>query len=142
MAENSQILVFELAGQHFALPAGDVQELLGAVAITPWPRNVALEGVIDLRGDVLPVLDLRRALGLPAKPVELADHLLIVRTSDRVFAVRVDRAIALAEFETSARRKGAAHAVRGSAEILRPVQSSAGLALLLDSSRLAPEGVA
>jgi purine-binding chemotaxis protein CheW len=94
--ELSEILVFELAGQRFGLPAAIVQELLRAVRITPVPRGSKLvEGIINLRGSVVPVFDLRRWFGLPAKALEPSDHLIVVRADQRLLATRVDRALEL-----------------------------------------------
>jgi purine-binding chemotaxis protein CheW len=63
-----QVLVFEVAGRRYGLPADDVQELLRAVSIVPLPRAPAVvEGVINLRGKVVPVLDVRGRFRLPAR---------------------------------------------------------------------------
>jgi purine-binding chemotaxis protein CheW len=65
-----EVVVFELAGQLFGLPAA-VHELIRAVAVVPLPRTPAVvKGVINLRGRIAPVLDLRVWFRLPAKEVE------------------------------------------------------------------------
>jgi purine-binding chemotaxis protein CheW len=90
------LLTFDLGGIRCALPAADVREVVRAVSILPLPNAPeAVEGVINVRGTLVPVLDLRRRLRLPAKPVALSDHLVLVRAGDREVAVRVDRAIAV-----------------------------------------------
>src|SRR5215469_5263815 len=79
---RAEILVFEGDGRRYGLPAAEVRELARAVTIVPLPRPRALvEGVIDVRGEAVPVLDLRARLGLPAKGVEPSDHLVIARAS-------------------------------------------------------------
>jgi purine-binding chemotaxis protein CheW len=94
------VLVVEIAGQRHGLPAADVQELQRAVALTPWPRAPeVIEGLVNLRGQVVPVLDLRRQLGLPAKAVEPTDHLVIARAGEQLVAVRVDRALELIQLD-------------------------------------------
>jgi purine-binding chemotaxis protein CheW len=90
------ILVFELEGRRYGLAADAVQELVRMVALTPLaggPRFV--EGVLNLRGQVILVIDLRARLGLPPKTVEPSDHLIVARTGGRAVAVRVDRALEL-----------------------------------------------
>src|SRR5262249_17975243 len=85
---------FEVDGRRYGLPAAEVRELARAVTIVPLPRPRALvEGVVDVRGEAVPVLDLRARLGLPAKGVEPSDHLVIARASGRTVALRVDRAL-------------------------------------------------
>ncbi len=82
-----------------ALQAGDVRELTRAVAVTALPDAPSVaRGVIDVRGDLIPVLDTRRILGHPSKPVELSDHLVLATVrDDYVVALLVDRVRALVD---------------------------------------------
>jgi purine-binding chemotaxis protein CheW len=90
------LVVFTLSGRLFALRARDVRELLRAVAIAPLPRAPAiLEGVINLRGRIIPVLDARQRFGLPEKPLSPSDHLIVADAGDRLVALRADRAVDL-----------------------------------------------
>lgn len=87
-----EYLVFELAMDRVALPLADVREVLRAVAITRLPGAPAtVEGVIDVRGSVIPVIDVRTRVGLPRKRLELEDHLIVVQAAGRTVALRVDR---------------------------------------------------
>jgi purine-binding chemotaxis protein CheW len=91
------VLVFEVSGQRYALPSSDVWEVLRAAAVVPLPRAPAVvEGVINLRGRLVPVLDLRTRFRLAAKPVEPTDHFVVAQAGDRAVALRVDRATDLA----------------------------------------------
>jgi purine-binding chemotaxis protein CheW len=93
-----EVLVVALGHRHYGLPAVDVVELLRVVACVPLPGAPEwIEGVFSLRGTVVPVLDLRARLGLPARSAEPSDHLVVVRTWGRPVALRVDRALELAE---------------------------------------------
>jgi purine-binding chemotaxis protein CheW len=96
-----EILVFEVAGRRFGLPASDVRELLRAVAIVPLPlAGRVVEGVVNLRGQVVPVLDLRTRLGLPPRPVAPSDHMIVAQAEGRLVALRVDRALDLVQVES------------------------------------------
>lgn len=97
-----EILTFELDGGLFGIRASQVREVLRAVAISPLPGAPQLEGVIDLRGRVLPVADLRRLLGLPPKPLQPSDHLIVVQGEELLFAFRADRALDLVRLEDAA----------------------------------------
>jgi purine-binding chemotaxis protein CheW len=98
--EQLDVVVFEVAGQLYALPAADVRELVRAVAIVPLPRAPAIvEGVINLRGKVVPVLDIRSRFRLPAKPVDPDDHLLVASAGEYLVAVRADRAVNLVRLD-------------------------------------------
>jgi purine-binding chemotaxis protein CheW len=95
-------MVFELADGRFGIRSSEVREVLRAVTISPLPgAPPELEGVINVRGRVLPVVDLRALLGLPPKPLQHTDHLIVVQTDERLLAVRVDRAVNLAPVSAS-----------------------------------------
>src|SRR5438270_7042780 len=91
-----EALVFEVEGQRYGLAAGAVRELLRMVAVVPLPGAPAvIEGVVNLRGAVVPVLDLRRRFGLPARAATPTDHLIVADAGGRAVALRVDRAVEL-----------------------------------------------
>lgn len=95
-----EVLLFMLEGQRYALPLEEVRELVRAVRLTPLPRAPAVvEGLMDLRGELLPVLDLRRRFRLPARPLSSADHLVVAQAGARRIALRVDRAEGLLALE-------------------------------------------
>lgn len=90
------VLVFEVGGQRYGLPAAEVQEIVRAVTITRLPKAPPIvEGVVDVRGTLAPVLDLRARFGLPPKPAEPGDSLILARAGPRLVAVRADRALEL-----------------------------------------------
>src|SRR5207248_8344629 len=104
-----ELLIFEVAGQRFGLSLTDVREIVRAVPPVPAPltlpsppsergqrrimRLTGIEGVINLRGSVVPVLDVRCYFRLAAKPLEHSDHLIIASAAGQVLALRVDRAV-------------------------------------------------
>ncbi|MEK8046100.1 chemotaxis protein CheW [Ideonella margarita] len=65
--DDEQVVVFRLGSEEFGVPIDSVQEIVRVPEVlTHVPRAPAsVEGVINLRGSVLPVVDLRRRLGLP-----------------------------------------------------------------------------
>jgi purine-binding chemotaxis protein CheW len=100
------LLTFELDGQRCALISSEVLEVQRVVAMARLPRCPEIvEGVIDLRGKLVPVLDVRSRLGLKPSPLALSDHLVVARvpradgephaSGPRVVAIRVDRALDL-----------------------------------------------
>ncbi len=95
-----EVLVFEVAGQKYGLPTDDVRELVRAVAITPLPSAPAvIEGVVNVRGRVVPVLDLRARFHLPARALDPSDHFIVAAAGPRGVILRVDRATHLALIE-------------------------------------------
>jgi purine-binding chemotaxis protein CheW len=97
-----EILVFTLGTARYALWSTDVRELLRAVAIVALPGAPRIvEGIINLRGRIVPVLDLRARFRLPRKELEPSDHLIVVAVDQRLVAVRADHALSLVEIEIS-----------------------------------------
>lgn len=123
------IVVFALAGQRHGVALDRVQELLPMVALTLVPDAPALEGVFNLRGTAVPVVNLRRALGLPDRPAEPSDHLIVCQTGTRLVALRVDRALDLIVLDD-----GAETLTMGSRS--RVAKASDGLVLLPDLDAL------
>jgi purine-binding chemotaxis protein CheW len=89
--EQISVLVFRLDGDEYALPIEAVDEVVAAPAqIARLPKAPAfLEGVINLRGEVLPVIDQRRRFDMPTAPSK-EGRLVIVRTTGRRAALIVD----------------------------------------------------
>ena len=80
-AAATQLVVFRIDRSEYALPVVNVGEILRMVAIAPVPEAPEwLPGVINLRGKVIPVIDLRTRLGLPHRdaglntPIIVAEH--------------------------------------------------------------------
>lgn len=98
-----EVLLFTLEGQRYGLPSAEVRELVRAVRLTPLPRAPdVVEGLLDLRGELLAVLDLRRRFRLPPRPLSPTDHFVLARVGPRTVGLRVDRAEGLLTFEPGA----------------------------------------
>jgi len=88
------LAVFQIGAQQYALPVAVVERVLPMVAVSPLPQAPALVlGVLNLHGQVIPVLDLRRRFGLPVREYGLTAHVLIVRTRRRTVALPVDEVL-------------------------------------------------
>jgi purine-binding chemotaxis protein CheW len=86
-----QVVVFTIEGKTLGVDILKVQEILRMVEITPFPRmpDFAL-GAINLRGRIVPVINLRRKLGLPARPPDRKTCNLLVRSGDQIIGFLVD----------------------------------------------------
>jgi purine-binding chemotaxis protein CheW len=97
-----EVLVFELAGRRYGLPTADVREVLPALTIVPLPRAPAVvEGIINLRGVVVPVLGIRSRFHLPPRELAVSDHLIVAQLGDRPLALRVDRVTELIRLDSA-----------------------------------------
>lgn len=92
MVESKQVLTLQVGSQEFALDIINIVRVVRMVAITPAPNTPpVIEGVVNVHGRVIPVLNLRRRFGLTAVPPTIHNHLLIVKTADRMMGLIVDR---------------------------------------------------
>lgn len=131
--QRRDILLFALGGQRYALWADDVRELLRAVAIVPLPRAPRIiEGVINLHGRIVPVLDLRARFGLTAKEVDPGDHLIIAGVGARLVAIRADRALALLPVALDPAQLEELRAAGGATYLAGVARLPDGLALIHD----------
>lgn len=89
--ERIQVCVFELSGRLFALRVLDVQEILEDSEITNVPTTPHfLLGVINLRGEIVPVVDVRDVLHLPVKPKTLESRIMIINIKQVQLGILVD----------------------------------------------------
>ena len=64
---GGKYLTFALAGEEYGLEILKVREIIGLMDITPVPRAPEhIRGVINLRGKIIPVIDLRKKFGMPS----------------------------------------------------------------------------
>jgi purine-binding chemotaxis protein CheW len=127
-----QLIVFQLEEWRFALPLAAVQEILHAVRIVPLPGAPAIVlGVIDVRGTIVPVLDVRQRFGLARRPAEVDDHYVLARVGARTAALCVDRALDL--FSVDERDIALADQLAPGARLVKGVvQDAAGLVVVQD----------
>lgn len=89
--------------ERYALPAGNVNQVVRSVAITDLPgAPIVVEGVIDVRGAIVPVLDLRRRFDLPERAPALSDLLIIASAGSRRVALRADGQASIEQIDEAA----------------------------------------
>ncbi|RFU44507.1 chemotaxis protein CheW [Paraburkholderia sp. DHOC27] len=90
--DNESFLIFQLGGDEFALPIDAVEEIAALPAqITRVPKTPEfLEGVVNRRGVVLPVIDLRRRFDMPLSTGVTGRRLIVVRTEQHRAGLVVD----------------------------------------------------
>jgi len=82
--QADQYLTFLLAGELFAIPILTVQEIRGWEKVTRIPRGPShVLGVINLRGAVVPVLDVRSRLGMEPRDVTPTTVVIVVRIGEQ-----------------------------------------------------------
>jgi purine-binding chemotaxis protein CheW len=86
-----QLVVFHLGDECYGLEISDVREIIAVPRITPIPRAPAfIEGVINLRGRVVPIVDLRGCLGLPSAERTRATRVIVAAVGDYTLGMVAD----------------------------------------------------
>lgn len=93
MTTAERVVVFTLDEQRYGIPLAAVERVVRIVEITPLPAAPEyLRGVINVQGEIMPVINLRHRFGLPERPDELSDQLIIIRCRQRGFALVTESA--------------------------------------------------
>ena len=80
--DHTQYLTFHLAGEEYAVGILQVREIIAYGTLTKVPHTPpSIRGVINLRGNVVPVVDLGRKFGLTASPVTDRTCIVIVEAN-------------------------------------------------------------
>jgi purine-binding chemotaxis protein CheW len=96
----NHIVVFTLEDLHYALPLLVVQRVIRAVEITPLPEAPEIVlGVINVQGQILPVIDIRKRFRLAPREISLDDQFIIAQTSQRLVVLVVDAVSGVEELE-------------------------------------------
>lgn len=90
-SSSIELLTFRLADQEYALDIMSVREIRGWTRATPLPHAPHyMKGVINLRGTVLPVMDLALRLGLPEREQNERNVIIVVKFEDVMTGLLVD----------------------------------------------------
>jgi len=88
---EQQLVLFDLALEHYAIDSMNVREIIRMQAITKIPGAPAsVEGVINLRGKVTPVMDLRKRLGLVVGQESKETRIVVVEVEGQDVGLIVD----------------------------------------------------
>lgn len=89
--KNIQVACFRLNDDLYAVDIMRIKEIIRPQKLTPLPQSPAfIEGIINLRGAVIPVIDLRKRFDMPARELTGSTRLLIVRLSAQTIGLVVD----------------------------------------------------
>jgi purine-binding chemotaxis protein CheW len=82
-ANENKFLSFRIGREEFGVEILRVREIIGVIDVTPLPQTPAyVKGVINLRGKIIPVIELRTKLGLEPKAYTEETCIIVVEVSD------------------------------------------------------------
>ncbi len=88
---EEQLVIFELANEVYGVDISRVQEIIRMTTITRLPRAPEfVEGVINLRGKVIPVVDLKKRFGLDLSECTKSSRIVVVDVGDHTIGMVVD----------------------------------------------------
>jgi purine-binding chemotaxis protein CheW len=100
------VVEFLLGKEHYAVNLTDIREVVEYTAITPLPNApAAVQGIIDLRGEITTILDLRQRLNIAAQETIVKETSRIMVLDEKITRVKtgvlVDDVLAVSMFEHS-----------------------------------------
>lgn len=88
---NQPFLIFSLDDYLYALPVSQIHHIIRAVALTPAPKAPdPILGFINMGGRFAPVLDIRKSLNRPPKPLDVNQRMIVAAVSSYLIAFIVD----------------------------------------------------
>jgi purine-binding chemotaxis protein CheW len=133
-----EVLIFECDGDRFGVPASQVSEVVRAVAVSPTPQTPEFVlGVINLRGELVTVVDARMLLSLPKAEIHHSHQFVILNCRGGLLALHVDRAIDLINAEhTNEAKDSSSDQGDGQGFVDGTVNTELGIVPILSAERL------
>lgn len=137
-ADHRQYLTFRLDSEEYGVDILRVQEIRGYTAPTPIPNMPGhIRGVMNLRGAVIPVLDLRAKFGLPGHEYNKFSVIIVANIGSRVTGLIVDAVSDVLNIASGEIRECPDFGVHVDTRFIGGVVSAGGrLAVLLELDRL------
>lgn len=90
-AEIIQLVVFRLGDEEFGVQINKVKEIVRVIPITPIPKAPKfIEGIVNLRGEILAVIDLSKRLDIPSKPRSERTRIVVIEINENIVGMIVD----------------------------------------------------
>ena len=140
--KSSQFVGFQLENQQYAFPIEKIQEIVILDQLTPTPQVAdCVQGVSNLRGEIIPIVSLRLLLGLDPKPFDSETRTIVANVGERTLGCTVDSVSQVIRIPDDVIRPApeTVSAAAGS-DIAGFAKLKDGLVILLDVDRLLEPG--
>lgn len=99
MKSEEQLVIFQLNEQQYALPIQETQEIIRMSNITRVPNTKHyVEGIINLRGSIVPVINLNKRLNLPVSEYGEDTRIIVVENGGQKVGMIVDIVLEVGRF--------------------------------------------
>lgn len=130
-----RLVLLKVDGQAYALPLAAVNRIVRMVEVTPLPGAPdVVVGVINIQGEVVPVVSIRRRLGLAHRAVGVSDSLVVAHARARRLAIIAESVLGVVERPADA-VVSTGDIARGIQHIEGVLKTSDGLVLIQDLDR-------
>lgn len=100
---DQQIVIFLIAAKRYGVPIQQVQSIERMLEITAVPRTLPfVKGVVNLRGTITPVIDVRERFGMAAQDADEDSRIIVVAVGERVVGMIVDMVVDVATLDEAA----------------------------------------
>src|SRR6201995_4618116 len=129
---SGQFSTFFVADLFFGVDVLNVQEVLRFQQMTPVPQAPrVIEGLINLRGQIVTAIDMRRRLGLPPRAEDKSPMNMVVRTSDGAVSLLVDEIGDVLDMDAATYERTPENLDPAAKELIRGVYKLKGRLLLI-----------
>ena len=131
---TTKLVLFQLQGRDHALPVDQIVEIVRMVEVTPVPESPDwLAGVINVRGRVIPVMDLRLRLGFEPQEAGLRTPIIVAETGGHMLGLIADFVSEMLSLPPQAIEVAEEH---GDSPISAMAQAGERLIVIVDLERL------
>ncbi len=135
--DTLQVVVFRVASESYAIPVQDVESIIRHTEVTEVPESpYEVRGVIDIRGRLISIYDLRRRFGLMELDDEATANVLVLRSEVSEIGLMVDSVSEVATVSVSDSQPAPAEATVANDFLLGVIHHGDALVMLLDVPRL------
>lgn len=141
-ATELKFLGFRLNSEIFGFELLSVREIIRMLEITPIPRAPGyIRGIINLRGKIIPVVDLRKKFGLPHKDDTDVSCIIVVDIGNTETGIVVDRVASVLSFESGAIEASPSFSKEGETDYILGIgKKDDKVVVLLDVSKIMAAG--
>ena len=92
LAKEGKYLTFTLGKEDYGLEILKVREIIGLMNITSLPKMpVFMRGIINLRGKIIPVIDLRLKFGMPSIEMSAEACIIVINLNEKLIGIIIDK---------------------------------------------------
>jgi purine-binding chemotaxis protein CheW len=136
-----QLCVFRAGDEELVVDIMRVQEIIPPLPVTKVPAAPdGIEGVVNLRGAIVPVVDVRARLGLPEPTQTPRPRLIVCRVGPHLVGLKVDAVSNVVRVDTSVLKPAPMGAAEKTPKIIGVCPAGGKMRLLLDVRALIAQG--